>query len=89
MWDIDPTIIEFRLEGTMELLWRSVEPCPEVDDHLFYAVGSGELTEYEVVSIQTTYRKLVIEGPSPGGGELEVEDALSNCVPCVIVRQGS
>ncbi len=89
MWDIDPTIIEFRLEGTEELLWRSVEPRPHVDDHVFYGVGSGPCTEYEVVEIRTTYRKLVIEGPSPGGGEVEVENALSNCVPCVIVRLGS
>ncbi len=89
MWDIDPTIVEFRLEGTLELLWRSVLPVPRVDDHVYYGVGSGPLTEYEVVSIPTTYRKMVVEGPSPGGGEVEVENALSNCVPCVIVRLGS
>ena len=85
MADIEPTIIEFRLEGTLELLWRSVEPCPLEGETVYYGVGSGVLTEYEVVSVYTTYRHLCVDSPPPGG-EVAVPGALSNCVPTVIVK---
>lgn len=85
MSDIQPTVIEFRDEDTKELLWRTVEPVPVKGDTVFHGIGSGALTEYLVDSIESIYRKLVIEGPSPGGGEQEVVIALSKCTPTVYV----
>ena len=87
MSDIDPCLIEFQREGTRELLWKSVEPMPSENTVLHHRVGSGPVTDYEIVGYDTTYIKLVIEGPSPGGGEVEVEDALSSPRPVVIVRE--
>ena len=85
MSDIAPTLIEFRHEDTKDLLWRSVEPCPTTGDTIYYGIGSGALTEYLVDSIECVYRKLVIEGPAPGGGEQEVLGSLSRPIPTVYV----
>ena len=83
------TITEFRLLSTGELLWESVAPPPQKDDLVYYAVGTGELTAYEVSRIDYQYRKLVVEGPSPDGGEVEVSGALSECVTVAYVTLGT
>ena len=85
MYDIDPTIVEFRHEDTRVLLWRSVLPLPADGETVYYAVGSGAVTEFLVTGFDRTYRAMVVEGPSPGGGEVEIEGGLSNVVPVVLV----
>lgn len=87
MSDIDPCLIEFRQDGTGELLWKSVEPLPAENTVLHHRVGSGAVTDYEIVSYDTTYIGLVVEGASPGGGEVEVEGGLSSPRPIVFVRE--
>ncbi len=91
-----PIVTEFRLsDGATPpnpgaLLWESVEDSvPQTDDLVYHGIGSGALTTYEVVAVRRIYRRLTVEGPSPGGGEQEVVGALSHCTPIVIVKVGT
>ena len=59
---------------------------PQKDDVVWYGIGEGDLSAYEVLSVKFEFRKMVTQ-PEEGDPE-EIPTALSACVPVVIVQEG-
>lgn len=82
------TLTEFRLDTTDELLWEaSLRFLPVVDDVLYYAIGQGSLTDYEVEEVKFEFRKMTQDDWQ--GNPQEVVTGLSDCKPIVIVKVAS
>ncbi len=88
-WLVGMVLVEFRLNTTDELLWEAAMLSPpETDDVVPCGVGTGELTDYTVVSLRREFRKTVIPGTVEDPGEVEVEGSLCFCTYIVIVKEG-
>lgn len=78
-------MVEFREEGTNDLLWKAImQHLPRMDESTFYGNVGGALTEYKVEGVSYTFRKPVPSGtPDPPG------EATPNCqyTPIITVSE--
>ncbi len=80
-------LTQFRLNTDDSLLWEaSMVFLPQTDDVVPYAVGTGALTDYTVVSVKFEFRKVTADDEE--GDPQEVVTGLCYCVPVVIVKVG-
>ena len=79
-------LVEFRHENTNEILWESsLQLLPQKGDIVWYVIGAGVLTDYDVKSVKWEFRKMtrdVFEGDPE-----EVITGLSDCLAIVVVKE--
>lgn len=79
-------LVEFRHVDTDELLWESsVQALPRKGDVVWYAVGAGALTDYDVKFVRWEFRKLTQDDTQ--GDPQEVVTALSDGLAVVRVKE--
>ncbi len=79
-------LVEFRHVDTDVLLWESsLQVLPRKDDVVWYAVGAGTLTDYDVKFVKWEFRKLTADDAQ--GDPQEVVIGLSDGLVIVRIKE--